>query len=311
MHPGWGSRKVCSVVRIKSLLVGGIAAAAVLAGPAVAGSTPAHAAPAANATSALSDLESLPVKGRAPKTGYDRAQFGQAWSDDVTVTGGHNGCDTRNDILRRDLTAITIKPGTQNCVVASGTLNDPYTGQTIHFVRGSNTSSAVQIDHVVALSDAWQKGAQQWSADKRRNFANDPANLLAVSGPANQQKGAGDAATWLPANKSYRCTYVTKQVSVKKAYGLWVTQAEKDAIRGILSSCGAAVTPQQPVPAVPQQSAPQTTTPRQSAPEQSSPSSVYFKNCSQARAAGAAPLYRGQPGYRSALDRDGDGVACE
>ncbi|MGW0037326.1 GmrSD restriction endonuclease domain-containing protein [Gordonia sp. NPDC003376] len=298
-------------MRIKSLLVGGIAAAAVLAGPAVVGSTPAHAAPAANATSALSDLESLPVKGRAPKTGYDRAQFGQAWSDDVTVTGGHNGCDTRNDILRRDLTAITLKPGTRDCVVASGTLNDPYTGQTIQFVRGSSTSSAVQIDHVVALSDAWQKGAQQWSADKRRDFANDPANLLAVSGPANQQKGAGDAATWLPANKSYRCTYVSQQVSVKKTYGLWVTQAEKDAIRGILSSCGAIVTPQQPVPVVPQQSAPQTTAPRQSTPEQSSPSSVYFKNCSQARAAGAAPLYRGQPGYRSALDRDGDGVACE
>lgn len=187
------------------------------------------------ATRAL--LETLPVKGRAPKTGYSRDQFGKAWSDDVTVAGGHNGCDTRNDILNRDLVNKTYKPGTKDCTVLTGTLNDPYTGTTIQFVRGQNTSTAVQIDHVVALSDAWQKGAQQLDAQTRRDLANDPRNLLAVDGPANGQKSDGDAATWLPPNKPYRCTYVTKQVEVKASYGLWVTQAEKDAINRVLDKC--------------------------------------------------------------------------
>lgn len=147
------------------------------------------AAPAAN--KALATLDTLEVKGRAPKTGYDRALFGQAWTDDVNVDSGHNGCDTRNDILRRDLTNVVLKPGSNGCAVQSGTLADPYTGTTIPFVRGPQTSSAVQIDHVVALSDAWQKGAQQLSAAQRADFANDPRNLQATDGPTNQQKGEG------------------------------------------------------------------------------------------------------------------------
>ena len=181
-------------------------------------------------SAALVKLETLSIKGRAPKTGYDRSLFGDAWTDDVTVAGGHNGCDTRNDILRRDLVAVELKPGSNGCAVLSGTLNRPYTGTTIAFQRGEGTSSEVQIDHLVALSDAWQKGAQQWDADKRRNFANDPINLQATKGSINQQKGDGDAATWLPPNKSYRCTYVARIVDVKAAYGLWVTQAEHDEI---------------------------------------------------------------------------------
>ncbi len=182
-------------------------------------------------------LDTLPVKGRAPKTGYARNQFGDNWTDDVDVEGGHNGCDTRNDILGRDLTDPAFQPGTRDCVVLSGTLADPYTGKTIDFVRGKNTSNAVQIDHVVALSDAWQKGAQQLTPRERANLANDPRNLLAVDGPANQQKGSGDAATWLPSNKSFRCTYVAKQIAVKAAYRLWVTQAEKDAMIRVLDGC--------------------------------------------------------------------------
>jgi hypothetical protein len=122
-------------------------------------------------------LNSLPVKGRAPTTGYDRDQFGPAWSDNVAVQGGHNGCDTRNDVLRRDLTNIVLKADTGGCTVLSGTLQDAYSGKTINFVRGTTTSSAVQIDHIVALSNAWQTGAQQLSLDKRRDFANDPLNL--------------------------------------------------------------------------------------------------------------------------------------
>jgi len=186
---------------------------------------------------ALAELAALPVKGRAPMTRYDRAAFGPAWSDATGAPWGHNGCDTRNDILRRDLQAVTLEPGTGGCVVLTGTLQDPYGNTTIHFVRGIATSNAVQIDHLVALGDAWQKGAQRWSPQKRKAFANDPRELLAVSGPLNESKRDGDAATWLPPDKGYRCAYVAGQVAVKKAYGLWVTRAEHDAIARVLGAC--------------------------------------------------------------------------
>lgn len=176
---------------------------------------------------ALSALEKLPVKGRAPKTGYSRAQFGDGWET-------KQGCDTRNIILHRDLTDTVVN---ESCEVTSGTLQDPYTGKTIAFTRGSSTSVAIQIDHVVALSDAWQTGAQQLSAERRQVLANDPLELLAVDGPANQQKSDGDAATWLPSNKPFRCQYVARQVAVKQKYNLWVTAAEKTAIANILSAC--------------------------------------------------------------------------
>lgn len=182
-------------------------------------------------------LEGLRVAGRAPTTGYERELFGQTWSDDVTVEYGHNGCDTRNDILRRDLVNTDIKEGTFGCVVLSGTLHDLYSGETIEFVRGRATSSEVQIDHIVALSDAWQKGAQQWNEETRRNFANDPRNLRAVKGQLNSQKGAGDAATWLPPQRGYRCEYARGIIDVKSEYGLWVTAAEKEALRIQLSTC--------------------------------------------------------------------------
>jgi hypothetical protein len=181
------------------------------------------------AHTALAVLDTLEVKGRAPKSGYSRDQFGQRWLD-----VDHNGCDTRNDILARDLTGIQ-RSG--RCKVLSGTLLDPYTATDIHFVRGQDTSAEVQIDHVVSLSDAWQTGAQKLSPTDRTVFANDPLNLVAVSGAANEQKGDGDAATWLPKNKAFRCEYVARQVSVKAAYGLWVTAAEHDAIARILASC--------------------------------------------------------------------------
>ena len=183
-------------------------------------------------------LESLLVKGRAPKTGYTRAQFGPSWSD-----VDRNGCDTRNDILTRDLTEIIYREGTRNCIVLSGVLIDPFSGESIAFTRGVSTSSEVQIDHNVALSDAWQKGAQKLSADTRKALANDPLNLMAVKGRLNSQKGDGDAATWLPPLKSYRCAYVARQIAVKAKYSLWVTLAEKNAMASILSKC-----PQQQIP---------------------------------------------------------------
>lgn len=189
-------------------------------------------ASAGNVSNALVQLESIPVKGRAPKTGYTRDEFGPAWAD-----VDRNGCDTRNDILARDLSNETFKPGTNNCVVSTGTLADKYTGTTINFVRGQDTSSDVQIDHIVPLNDAWQKGAQQLSPDQRKQLANDPLNLMAADGPTNSAKGDKDAATWLPPNKAFRCDYVARQTAVKIKYSLWVTEAEHDAIVGILEGC--------------------------------------------------------------------------
>ena len=180
------------------------------------------------------ELDGLEIKGRAPKSGYNRSEFGDAWTDDVNVAGGHNGCDTRNDMLRRDLIDVV----SNGCVVLSGILNDPYTGTSVDFLRGEGTSALVQIDHMVALSDAWQKGAAQWDELRRQDFANDPRNLQATLGWINTQKGNGDAATWLPPDKSYRCVYVSRIVDVKSAYGLWVTQAEYDAIARVLDQCG-------------------------------------------------------------------------
>lgn len=189
----------------------------------------------APASPALTKLNALPIKGRAPKTHFGRALFGDPWTDDVTVEGGHNGCDTRNDILRRDLAGVGFKPGRKACTVLSGTLNDPYTGETILFQRGPGSSSQVQVDHVVPLLDAWQKGAQDWDYMTRRNFANDPINLQTTTAAANREKGSGDAATWLPPNKSYRCTYASRIIEVKARYGVWVTQAERDALARVLA----------------------------------------------------------------------------
>lgn len=176
---------------------------------------------------AISALEKLEVKGRAPKTDYSREQFGNGWLS-------ANGCDTRNIILNRDLKDVKVD---EDCNVTSGILNDPYTGKVTNFIRGANTSGAVQIDHVVALSDAWQKGAQQFTTEKRVKLANDPLELLAVDGQANNQKSDGDAATWLPSNKSFRCQYIARQIAVKVAYGLWVTRAEYDTMSEILGKC--------------------------------------------------------------------------
>ncbi len=195
------------------------------------------------AATAVAVLATLPVNGRAPLTGYDRALFGSAWTDDVGVLWGHNGCDTRSDILRRDLTGVAVKPDSNGCVPLSGTLADPYTDRKMAFIRGTSTSSLVQIDHVVSLGDAWQSGAQQLDETTRTALANDPLNLLAVDGPTNQQKSDSDAASWLPPNKAYRCEYVSRQVAVKAKYRLWIKPAEKRAVADILSGCPEQLTP--------------------------------------------------------------------
>ena len=182
----------------------------------------------ADTTDALTALNKLEVKGRAAKTGYTRSQFPH-WSDP-----DRNGCDARNDTLKRDLTNITFKAGTRDCKVIAGQLLDPFSGKVLTF---STTKVVIDIDHVVALSNAWQTGAAYFDKNTRLLIANDPINLLAVDAKLNRQKGDGDAATWLPPNKSFRCEYVARQVAVKSKYKLWVTEPEKVAITKILINC--------------------------------------------------------------------------
>lgn len=276
--------------------------------------TPAPATPAASprAGSAQSLLATLAVKGRSPLTGYEREQYGQAWAD-----VDRNGCDTRNDILRRDLHDEVLKPGTHGCVVATGVLDpEPYTGKRIDFVRGETTSTAVQIDHVVALADSWVTGASGWDERKRIAFANDPLNLLAVDGPSNSQKDAGDAATWLP-RSSYRCDYVARQIAVKAKYGMWVKAAEKDAMNRILDTCPGKPYPAYGPVALPPaglgsaHSADPAPTP---APAGGSSGGLdpRFPFCTDAKAAGYGPYTRGEdPEYDWYRDGDADGVVCE
>ena len=174
-------------------------------------------------------LGAIPVRPPGPDDGYTRERFGQAWAD---VDG--NGCDTRNDVLARDLTDVRL--AADGCVVLAGTLDDPYSGARIAFVRGPD-SALVQIDHLVALDDAWRTGARAWPASRRLTFANDPANLQAVSGDANQDKGAADASQWLPPQAGFACVYVVRQVRVKAAYGLWLTPDERAAADRALKGC--------------------------------------------------------------------------
>ncbi|HCG55626.1 MAG TPA: hypothetical protein DEW39_05645 [Brevibacterium sp.] len=267
---------------------------------------------------ALAMLDELAVKGRAPKTGYDADLF--SWRSDAD----HNGCDTRNDVLRRDLRDITLKAGSKGCVVIAGDLSDQYKGETYAFDRSPNN---IDIDHIVARSNAWQTGAATFDEDTLKDLGNDPLNLLAVSSSLNRQKGDGDAATWLPPAKSYRCEYVSRQIAIKHKYDLWVVKAEKTAMKRVLGACN-----NQPaftknvawpdpgegdnVTTAKEQPSSKKKTNSGSGPKSSesgtgSSGSVFYKNCTAARDAGAAPVRRGDPGYASHLDRDGDGVGCE
>lgn len=186
------------------------------------------AEPAAKPGTALALLEEIAVKGSAAKTGYERDLFGQRWEDI-----DRNGCGQRDDALRRDLTKITTKSGTRGCKVIAGTLNDPYSGFKARYDK--NSMNMIKIDHVVSLADAWRKGAQAWSAAKRETFANSFVNLVAVTGAMHVSKSGGDAATWLPSVG--RCEYVSWQLAVKAEFGLWVTEAEHDAMAQVLSDC--------------------------------------------------------------------------
>jgi len=196
---------------------------------------PPSAGPTPRFDRARTQLAALPVKGWDRAQDFQRWRFGKAWSDEVDVEFGHNGCNTRDDILRRDLTNLAVRQGT--CYAQTGTLHDPYTGATIDFVRGPNTSNGIEIDHVVSLADAWYKGARSWDPQRRLDFANDPRNLLAVSPKANFDKAFRDAASWLPPNAEFRCDFVSRQIDVKTAYGLWLSAKEEQAMADVLAHC--------------------------------------------------------------------------
>lgn len=274
---------------------------------------------------ALRLLATLAVRDRGPRTGYAREAFGPAWAD-----VDRNGCDTRNDILRRDLIDVRVEPGTRDCVIVSGRLADPYTGATIVFEKGRAT--AIDIDHVVALGDAWATGASDWEPRKRAALANDPLNLLAVDASANRAKRDADAASWLPPNAAARCDYVARQIAVKAKYALWVSADERDAMQRVLGACPGhpAPTGDAPILAPAGDHAPRhedapvaTHTRREDAPvathaprrEPAKPTSGADPNygtCKQAKAHGAGPYRRDRdPEYHYYRDADGDGVVCE
>ena len=212
-----------------------LALLAILAGVGVGVALPQLSTPVAEVTGeylasgpAVETLNQLAVDDAQNASGYDRDSFGYRQTDE-----DGNGCDIRDDVLARDL-QNTVTTG---CQVESGVLEDPYTGSTIEFTRGKSTSSAVQIDHVVALENAWQSGAKSWSTAEKYQFGNDPYNMLAVDGPTNEAKGSASAAYWLPTNGEYRCEYVARQIGVKAAYKLSVASDEKQAMLAVLNSC--------------------------------------------------------------------------
>lgn len=206
----------------------------VLGAPSSQDSGSAPAAQDAVSGSAGAALNKLPVHSAGTMSGYNRLAFGPAWTDDTSDVDGHNSCDTRDDILALYLTQITYRSG--HCTIASGTLHDPYTGKTIHFVRGPK-STVIQIDHVVALGNAWTTGANKLTATQREDLAEDPLELLPVDGPTNEGKGDDDASQWLPPQASYHCSYVARQIAVKAKYHLWITSGEKTAMEHVLTTC--------------------------------------------------------------------------
>lgn len=224
------ARRLAAVFTAVAGLIGVIIAHPGSYAPEIDPSVSAESAPVNNSDLlATAILEKLEIKGRAPKTGYERTKFYSGWPN-------IDGCSLRQRIIKRELGDTAVLAEDQ-CTVISGEFDEPYTGSHLVFYQKSDFSSGIQIDHVVALSDAWQKGAQYFDEDVRYQIATDPLNLLAVDSKANQGKSDGDAATWLPSNKAFRCQYIARQISVKYKYHLWATQAEHDAMAKVLQTC--------------------------------------------------------------------------
>jgi hypothetical protein len=230
-------RRLLAGLLVLGTAVSGCTFPATGADPASSPSAPASTSYSGSAKLILAELGRVRVVASRPEVpGYKRDQFGQTWTDDHDGEGGHNGCDTRNDVLAEQLAAVRYR-GKSSCVVVAGTLaDDPYTGRRIEFRKAA--ASKVQIDHVYPLARAWDMGAARWPMQRRVDFANDEAaNLLAVDGPANASKSDDGPGEWMPINRGYRCTYVLRYLQVARKYALPITAADRDTAHLITRSC--------------------------------------------------------------------------
>ncbi len=228
--PRWRAIVVLAVASIVAPAIGVLIVRSAEPVGSAAEPTRSSSAPQVAAQEAERLLATIIVRGRAPRTGYRRDRFGPGWAS-------VSGCDLRNRTLARDLTEVTFRPGTHDCVVETGVLVDPYSATTISFRRGSSTSTLVEIDHRYPLALAWQQGAQRWTPQRRIAFANDPANLQAVSARANESKGASGPGSWLPPNRSYRCAYVISFVEVTARWQLSINPGDRDGAARVLNGC--------------------------------------------------------------------------
>jgi hypothetical protein len=276
---------------------------------AVTASSVAPTTAVANSASTRDRLAVLSVDDRPSPQGDYRREEWPHWAD---VDG--NGCDARQDAL----IAWSIVPATVNragtCKVVAGSWVSPYD------LKASNNSGDFDVDHLVPLANAFDSGGWSWSTERRRAFANNPGELVVASASSNRSKGADTPDQWRPPNRDSWCAYADGWVKVKSSWGLTVTTAERDALGQMLDTCGIAgpvwplggtafTAPEGPPPSGAETGAP--VAPVVPPPGPSVGGDVYYANCTAARAAGAAPIYSGQPGYRTALDGDKDGVACE
>lgn len=179
------------------------------------------------------DLGDLAVAPESHAESYERDAFGTRWKD-----VDRNGCGQRDDVLARDLRGATFR---SRCVVVGGTLVDPYTGVKVVFSKAR--ADQVQIDHRVALAEAWRSGAWGWAPDKRERFANDLDNLSASAGAVNREKSDLDAKDWLPQGRDRRCDFSTRVITIKVRYGLSADRAEADALSRALGGCPAPSSP--------------------------------------------------------------------
>lgn len=244
---------------------------------------------------------------------YDRDFFGYP----ADLDG--DGCDTRDEVLIAD-SRVNVVMDSSVCGVAVGEWYSPYDGVL------TDDPGGIQIDHVVALSEAWASGASGWSSVDAVEFANAVGgadNLQVASSSSNQSKSDKDPAEWLPENDSAVCWYVTEWSRLKLEWDLSMDELEYGVVSDVLGSCSVSSS-SMPVNVMERLFVASDTTVVVAADTDSgvstgsvssssggSSSSVYYQNCSAARAAGAAPILYGEPGYRPALDRDSDGVACE
>ncbi|KQU53471.1 deoxyribonuclease [Rhodococcus sp. Leaf278] len=213
----------------------------------IPGFTPAAPAPGSPTRVQIEQLldQVRVVAARPDALGYERGcksgegcVFGPAWTDDYDGPGGHDGCGTRDNVLALSMTEIEFRAGTRDCVVLSGSLADPYSGERLQFTKSDG--SAVQIDHVYPLAAAWDMGAHAWPPDKRVLFANDVSfELLAVNGPDNQSKSDKTPSDWMPPNPAYHCFYAGKYLTVAAQYELPITEADRGVLQSVATTCAA------------------------------------------------------------------------